>query len=86
MLRAGPSADFRPFTRSKLIPAGTDIAVNVHYTPNGTPVRDHVRIGFTLAREPPQRRHIAMSTSPRPTRRTSPFRRTTRTGWRRRPS
>ncbi len=58
-----PPADFRPYNAAKLIPAGTDIAVNVHYTPNGTPVTDHVRIGFTLAKEPPKRRYIAMSTS-----------------------
>ena len=59
-----PPADFRPYGAAKLIPAGTDIAVNVHYTPNGTPLTDHVRIGFTLAKEAPKRRYIAMSTSP----------------------
>jgi hypothetical protein len=60
-----PPADFRPYNAAKLIPAGTDIAVNVHYTPNGNPVTDHVRIGFTLAKELPKRRYIAMSaTSP----------------------
>jgi hypothetical protein len=58
-----PPADFRPYNAAKLIPAGTDIAVNVHYTPNGTPVTDHVRIGFTIAKEPPKRRYVAMSTS-----------------------
>jgi len=58
-----PPADFRPANAAKLIPAGTDIAVNVHYTPNGKPVSDHVRIGFTLAKETPKRRYIAMSTS-----------------------
>jgi hypothetical protein len=58
-----PPADFRPYNAAKLIPAGTDIAVNVHYTPNGKPVTDHVRIGFTLGKEPPKRRYIAMSTS-----------------------
>jgi hypothetical protein len=58
-----PPADFRPYSAAKLIPAGTDIAVNVHYTPNGTPVTDHVRIGFTLAKETPKRRYIAMSTA-----------------------
>jgi hypothetical protein len=56
-------ADFRPYKAAKLIPAGTDIAVNVHYTPNGNAVKDHVRIGFTLAKEPPNRRYIAMSTA-----------------------
>lgn len=59
-----PPADFRPYNAAKLIPAGTDIAVNVHYTPNGKAVKDHVRIGFTLAKEPPKRRYIAMSASP----------------------
>jgi len=58
-----PPADFRPYNAAKLIPAGTDIAVNVHYTPNGKPITDHVRIGFTLAKEPPKRRYIAMSAS-----------------------
>jgi hypothetical protein len=58
-----PPADFRPYNAAKLIPAGTDIAVNVHYTPSGTAVTDHVRIGFTLANEPPKRRYIAMSTA-----------------------
>jgi hypothetical protein len=59
------AADFRPYNAAKLIPAGTDVAVNVHYTPNGTPVTDHVRIGFTIAKETPRRRYIAMSaTSP----------------------
>jgi hypothetical protein len=59
-----PPADFRPYGAAKLIPAGTDIAVNVHYTPSGQPVTDHVRIGFTIAKEPPKRRYIAMSASP----------------------
>jgi hypothetical protein len=56
-------ADFRPFNAAKLIPAGTDIAVNVHYTPNGKPVTDHVQIGFTVAKTPPKRRYLALSNS-----------------------
>jgi hypothetical protein len=43
--------DLRIINAAKLIPAGTDIWVNVHYTPNGTPITDHVQIGFTLAKE-----------------------------------
>jgi hypothetical protein len=58
----GP-ADFRPYGAAKLIPAGTDIWVNLHYTPNGTPVTDRIRIGFTLAKEPPTRRYLALSMS-----------------------
>jgi hypothetical protein len=56
-------ADFRPFNAAKLIPAGTDIAVNVHYTPNGKPLKDHVQIGFTVAKTPPKRRYLALSTT-----------------------
>jgi hypothetical protein len=54
-------ADFRPYGAAKLIPAGTDVAINVHYTPNGTAVTDHVQIGFTVAKEPPKRRYLALS-------------------------
>jgi len=57
------AADFRPYGAAKLIPAGTDIFVNLHYTPNGTPVTDHIRIGFTFAKEPPKKRYLALSTS-----------------------
>jgi hypothetical protein len=35
--------------------------VNLHYTPNGNPVTDHVRIGFTLAKDPPKKRYLALS-------------------------
>ena len=59
----GPS-DFRPYGAAKLIPAGTDIAINVHYTPNGNAVTDHVQVGFTVAKETPQRRYLALSGSP----------------------
>lgn len=56
-------ADFRPYNAAKLIPAGTDIWVNMHYTPNGNPYTDHIQIGFTIAKEEPQNRYLAMSTS-----------------------
>jgi len=56
-------ADFRPYDAAKLIPAGTDIWINLHYTPNGRGVRDHVRLGFTIAKEPPKRRYFALSGS-----------------------
>ncbi len=58
-----PAADFRIHNAAKLIPAGTDVWVNLHYTPNGTPVKDHIQIGFTVAKDQPQRRYLAMSTS-----------------------
>jgi len=54
------AADYRPLHAAKLIPAGYDIVFNVHYTPNGTAVTDHVKVGFTVAKEPPQRRHVSL--------------------------
>jgi hypothetical protein len=81
-----PPADFRPFDAAKLIPAGTDIAVNVHYTPNGKAMTDHVQIGFTLAKAPPKRRYIALSTSSPSDRQRFAIPRSTPTGKRRRPS
>jgi hypothetical protein len=53
--------DLRPLNAAKLIPAGTDIWVNLHYTPNGTPVTDHIQLGFTVAKEQPQRRFFLLS-------------------------
>jgi mono/diheme cytochrome c family protein len=54
------AADYRPLNAAKLIPAGYDIVFNVHYTPNGTAVTDHVKIGFTVAKEAPQRRYVSL--------------------------
>jgi hypothetical protein len=54
------AADYRPLRAAKLIPAGYDIVFNVHYTPNGTAVTDHVKVGFTLAKEPPQRKYVSL--------------------------
>jgi hypothetical protein len=55
--------DYRPLHAAKLIPAGSDILLSLHYTPNGKAVTDHVRIGFTLAKQPPERRYIALTAS-----------------------
>ena len=44
---------------AKLVPAGTDLAITTHYTPNGTEVSDRPRIGFTLAKETPKRKWIS---------------------------
>ena len=41
--------DYRPFSAGKLIPAGSDISFQVHYTPIGKEVVDRPLIGFTVA-------------------------------------
>jgi hypothetical protein len=62
-LPGNPVADYRDFHAAKLVPAGSDITLNLHYTPNGTAVTDHVQIGFTVTNEPPQRRYVSLSTT-----------------------
>src|SRR5262249_1443586 len=48
---------------AKWTPAGTDVWINLHYTPNGSSVTDHIKVGFTVAKEPPKRRYLALSGS-----------------------
>jgi hypothetical protein len=40
------------------VPAGSDMLLSLHYTPNGTAVRDEVLIGFTVMKEQPERRYV----------------------------
>jgi hypothetical protein len=55
------AADYRAFNAAKLVPAGSDITFNLHYTPNGKAVTDHLKIGLTIAKEPPARRYVSLS-------------------------
>jgi len=57
------AADYRPYGAAKLVHAGYDIVFTVHYTPNGTAVTDHVKVGFTVANQPPERRYVSLSTT-----------------------
>ena len=56
-------SDYRPYNAARLIPANTDIYLNLHYTPNGTPIRTHVKIGFTVAKEPPKHQVLMVMVS-----------------------
>ncbi len=51
--------DYRKFNAGKLIPAGTDISIQVHYTPNGKETVDRPLIGFTVADKPPAKRWMS---------------------------
>lgn len=57
------AADYRPFNAAKLVRAGSDITLNLHYTPNGKAVTDHVKIGLTVAKEAPTRRYVSLFVS-----------------------
>jgi hypothetical protein len=59
------AADYRAIHAGKLIPAGSDVTFNLHYTPNGTRATDHVKVGFTVLDEAPVRRYVSfLTTSP----------------------
>jgi len=43
---------------AKFIPKGSDLVFEMHYTANGKPMSDISKLGFTLAKNPPQRRYF----------------------------
>jgi hypothetical protein len=45
---------------AKLIPAGSDIVFEMHYTANGSEAVDQTKVGFVLAKEPPQKRLVTV--------------------------
>jgi hypothetical protein len=55
--------DYRPYHAAKLIPANSDISFQVHYTPSGKDVVDRPLIGFTVAKEPPEKQWISYGIS-----------------------
>jgi len=48
--------DYRAWNAGKLVPAGSDIVVSLHYTTNGKAVTDQTKIGFTVAKAPPPKK------------------------------
>ena len=46
---------------AKLIPAGSDIVLQMHYTANGKPAEDRTKIGLIYAKGVPQRRFVVMN-------------------------
>jgi len=55
-----PPEQFAP-GQAKLIRAGSDIILQVHYTTDGKPARDRSRIGLVFAKEPPAKRVFTLS-------------------------
>jgi hypothetical protein len=50
-----------PAGRAKLIPKGSDLVFQMHYTANGKAATDRSRIGLIVAKEPPKERQFSMS-------------------------
>ena len=61
---AGYAPGLPPFQcrpgEAKLIKAGSDIVLQLHYTPNGKAVSDRSKFGLIFARQPPERRVMSM--------------------------
>jgi len=45
---------------AKLIPAGSDLVFEMHYTANGKPAEDQTKVGFVLAKQPPKYRLLTL--------------------------
>jgi hypothetical protein len=50
--------DYRAWHAGKLVPAGSDIIFSLHYTATGKPTVDRTRIGFTVAKTPPEKKFV----------------------------
>jgi hypothetical protein len=59
-LPGNPAADYADFKAAKLVPAGWDITLNLHFMPKEKAVTNHVDVGFTVAKEPPERKYVSL--------------------------
>jgi hypothetical protein len=50
--------DYRGWNAGKLVPAGSDLIVSLHYTTNGKAVSDRTKIGFTVAKTAPPKKYV----------------------------
>ena len=56
----GSSPDQWPGTMGKLIPAGSDLVFQMHYTTNGKPGRDQGAVGLIFLKHPPAQRVLTL--------------------------
>ena len=56
----GSSPDIFRDDMAKLIPAGSDLVLEVHYTPNGEATQDRIEVGLMLAPQRPAKRVITL--------------------------
>jgi hypothetical protein len=50
--------DFDIGGSAKLVPKGSDIVFNIHYTANGKPAADRSKLGLVFAKHPPANRYV----------------------------
>jgi hypothetical protein len=56
----GSAPDLLPVGMAKLIPAGSDLVVQMHYTSSGKKTTDQTSIGLIFAKQPPQKRVLTL--------------------------
>jgi hypothetical protein len=56
----GSSPDRWPEGFAKLVPAGSDIVLQMHYTTHGMPTQDRTRIGLVFSKETPRKRVLTL--------------------------
>jgi hypothetical protein len=56
----GGTPDIWPDGMAKLLPAGSDLVLELHYTPNGTAVTDQTRLSLQFANSAPRKRVITL--------------------------
>jgi hypothetical protein len=56
----GSSPDEWPATMAKLVPAGSDLVFQMHYTTNGKAAADQSRVGIVFSKRPPRQRVLTL--------------------------
>jgi hypothetical protein len=56
----GSLPDHWPAGYAKLIPAGSDIVLQMHYTTHGHPMEDRTSVGLVFAKQPPRKRVMTL--------------------------
>ncbi len=56
----GSSPDQWPAGFAKLVPAGSDIVLQMHYTTHGHPMEDRTSIGLVFSKQPPTKRVLTL--------------------------
>ena len=56
----GSAPDQWPEDYAKLIPAGSDIVLQMHYTAHGAPMQDQTSVGLVFSKTPPKKRVLTL--------------------------
>lgn len=56
----GSTPDSWPEGMAKLIPAGSDVVLEIHYTPNGKAASDRTSVGLVFAKKAPEKRVLTL--------------------------